>query len=144
MKVLTGATLLEALNTCDEHDGAKIAIACASSGTAKILIESLWSEVSDRKMPGWEMGREAFQGCVARLRKKGEKAYSQIEIFPVRFEYEVRGKSYHQVLYECHLAESLINELQWCERLFFDNREGNSEDDRSEELDKFLNSFKII
>lgn len=139
MDVLTGITLSDALKACDMYDGARIGVVCASGETAKTMIESFWLEISGGKMPGWEIGREV-NGCHATLRKKGKRDYSTIEIFPATSDDEIRGKSYHLVLYERYLDAPLINALQWCERLSFDD----IEEDGREKLNEFLNSFKIV
>lgn len=139
MEVLTGTTLSEALKTCDAHDGARIGIVCASGETAKTMVDSFWLEISGGRMPGWEIGREVG-GHRAQLRKRGKEDYSTIEIFSATSENEIRGKSYHQVLYERYLDAPLINVLQWCERLSFDD----IEEDGRDKLDEFLNSFKIV
>jgi hypothetical protein len=103
------------------------------------MVDSFWLEISGGRMPGWEIGREVG-GYRAQLRKKGKEDYSTIEIFSAISENEIRGRSYHQVLYERYLDAPLINALQWCERLSFDD----IEEDGREKLDKFLNSFKIV
>lgn len=139
MDVLSGKTLTEALRTCDTYEGARIGIVCASSITAKTMIDSFWDEISNNRMPGWEIGREV-NGHRAKLRKRGKKECSTIEVFSAISENDIHGRSYHQVLYERHLEAALINELCWCERLSFDSIDG----DGSEALDEFLNSFKIV
>ena len=139
MDELSGSTLLDALRTCDEHGGARIGIACARSASAKLLIESLWNEIVNGRMPGWEIGRE-LDGVNATLRKKVKSEYSTIEIFTPFLPQNIRGRSFHQVLYEKFLNPSFLDELCWCERLSF----GLEENLESEVLDEFLNSFKIV
>lgn len=139
MNVLNSYSLAEALRTCDKHEGAVIGIACTSMSTAKSLIDSLWNEISSGRMPGWEMGRQV-NGHRATIRKMVKSMYSTIEIFAPFSVWDIRGRLYHQVLYEKHLDGNLIKELGWCERLSFDD----VEDVGSELLDEFLNSFKIV
>lgn len=143
MEVLNSNTLIKALRTCDEYDGARIGVACASEKTAKTFIDSLWSEITTGRMPGWEIGREAFHGHHAQLKKRGKNDYSTIEIFPAVSENNIHGRSYHQVLYERYLDNALVMELAWCERLSFDSDEPDEPDGRGV-LDEFLNSFKIV
>lgn len=139
MDVLSGETLAKALKTCDERDGARIGVVCASAGTAKTFIDSLWLEITAGRMPGWEIGREV-NGYRAQVRKRGKEDYSTIEIFSATSDDDIHGRSYHQVLYERYLDRALVAELGWCERLSFDH----NETDGQEVLDEFLNSFKIV
>ena len=138
MDILSGETLAKAFRTCDEHDGARIGIACASVGTAKTLVDSLWLEITAGRMPGWEIGREVG-GYRAQIRKRGKEDYSTIEVFSAISDNNIHGMSYHQVLYEKYLRDDLVMELGWCERLSFDS----DETDGQAALDEFLNSFKI-
>lgn len=139
MDVLSGETLAKALKTCDERDGARIGVVCASAGTAKTFIDSLWLEITAGRMPGWEIGREV-NGYRAQVRKRGKEDYNTIEIFSATSDDDIHGRSYHQVLYERYLDRALVAELGWCERLSFDP----NETDGQEVLDEFLKSFKIV
>ena len=139
MDVLSGETLAKALKTCDERDGARIGVVCASAGSAKTFIDSLWLEITAGRMPGWEIGRE-MNGHRAKIRKRGKEDYSTIEIFSATSDDDIHGRSYHKVLYERYLDRALVAELGWCERLSFDP----NEIDGQEMLDEFLNSFKIV
>lgn len=140
MDILNGSTLVKAFRDCDAQEGIRIGIACSSNATSKALIDSLWDEISDRdRMPGWQMGRE-INGGNAILKKRRKTEYSTIEIFAPLTEYDIRGRSYHYVLYEKHLKDTFIEELCWCERLSFDQFESCE----SEVLDEFLDSFKIL
>lgn len=141
MEVLTGKLFGEALIACREVKGTKIGIACATSMSASVMIESIWSELTNGRMPGWEMGRWVH-GDRATLRKKVDGEYSTIDIFAPHDVTDIRGMSYNKVLYEEYIDRRLLDELIWCERIPV--YEPVDEDSVNESLDEFLNSFKIV
>ena len=139
MEVLSGKTLADALNFCDQNPGAEVGIACSTCEAARGLIESIWEEVNNGRMLGWEMGRSVTGVSEATLRRRLKPEPSYIEIFAPHARSEAAGRSFHRVLYDAHMSDYWIQELACAERLTLPG-----EEETSVELDEFLSSFKIV
>lgn len=139
MEVLSGKTLADALNFCDQNPGAEVGIACSTCEAARCLIDSIWEEVSNGRMPGWEMGRALTGVSKATLRRYLKPEPSYIEVFVPNIHGETAGRSFHRVLYDANMSDHVIQELALTERLILPG-----EEETSAELDEFLNSFKIV
>lgn len=81
MEVLSGKTLAEAFNFCDQNPGAEVGVACSTCEAARCLIDSIWEEINNGRMPGWEMGRSITGVSEATLRRRLKPEPSYIEIF---------------------------------------------------------------
>lgn len=139
MEVLSGKTLADALNFCDQNPGAEVGVACSTCEAARCLIDSIWEELSSGRMPGWEMGRSVTGVSEATLRRRLKPQPSYIEIFAPHTQSETAGRAFHRILYDVHMSDYWVQELACAERLTFPG-----EEETSDELDEFLSSFKIV
>ncbi len=139
MEVLSSKSLVDALIFCDKHPGVEVGIACSTCESASALIESIWDEMTNGRMPGWEMGRSVSGISEATLRRRLKPEPSYIEIFAPYARDSTAGRKYHRVLYDAHMSDYWVRELACLECLPLPG-----EDEPSKELDEFLSSFKIV
>lgn len=141
MDILTGESLLDALETCDERPGTKIGIACAGREAVRDIFKALNEEICTGRLPGWRISTMAFGRTVLEKCGNAFADRSSIRIFNANDPSECRALSFHAVLYEDRLNEEVIQCLPSCERLHGVSISRYRQD---EALTDFLDSFKII
>lgn len=135
MDVLNSDTLLQAMEMCEEYEGANICIAFKSARSVDAFVSAIYPEINAGLLGSWTM-REGVRGGYTVLKSKNDSFIHLIDIHDSRL---LKGRAFHWVLYDDEVDKDLLQLAASTERLppLYTIEE-------SEELDDFLNSFKIV
>lgn len=136
MDVLSGNTFCQALDLCDKFSNANIGIIMKGLRSVDEFADALYSEIQSGRMSGWKINKGIHNGYAV-LKSSTD---SFIHLLSVHDPERLHGRSFHWVLFEEGINEDALPIIASVERLLLPDEEFND----SEELDDFLNSFKII
>lgn len=136
MDVLSGNTFCQALDLCDKFSNANIGIIMKGLRSVDEFADALYSEIQSGRMSGWKINKGIHNGYAV-LKSSTD---SFIHLLSVHDPERLHGRSFHWVLFEEGINEDALPIIASVERLLLPDEKLND----SEELDNFLNSFKII
>lgn len=136
MDVLRGNTFCQALELCDKFANANVGIIMKNSRSVDEFAEAIFSEICSGRMSGWKINKGIHNGYAV-LKSSTD---SFIHLLSAHDPERLHGRSFHWVLYEEGISEDALSIIVSIERLMLPD-EGFKD---SEELDDFLNSFKIV
>lgn len=136
MDVLSGNTFCQALDLCDKFSNANIGIIMKGLRSVDEFADALYSEIQSGRMSGWKINKGIHNGYAV-LKSSTD---SFIHLLSVHDPERLHGRSFHWVLFEEGINEDALPIITSIERLLLPDEELKD----SEELDDFLNSFKIV
>lgn len=136
MDVLSGNTFCQALELCSSFSDANVGIIMKNSRSVDEFAEAIYSEIQSGRMDGWQINKGIHNGYAV-LKSSLD---SFIHLLSVHDPERLHGRSFHWVLYEEGINEDALPIITSIERLLLPDEELKD----SEELDDFLNSFKIV
>lgn len=136
MDILNGNTFCQALELCDSFSDANIGIIMKNSRSVDEFAEAIFSEICSGRMSGWNINKGIHNGYAV-LKSSTD---SFIHLLSVHDPERLHSRSFHWVLCEEGVNEDALPIIASVERLLLPDEELKD----SEELDDFLNSFKIV
>lgn len=141
MDILNGNTLCQALELCKSLSDVNIGIIMKNSLSVDKFAEAIFPEICSGRISGWKINKGIHNGYAV-LKSNTD---SFIHLLSVQNPERLRGRLFNWVLYEEGVNEDALPIIASVERLFLHDEELKDEELKdSEELDDFLNSFKIF
>lgn len=137
MDVLSGNTLLEAMDMCTKHKNANIGVMFANLWSFSDFSDAIYTEIKGGRIGGWKMNKCHGQRGYAVLESENG---SFIHLINVQDPEKLKGRSFHWVLYEDGISEEVLRFAAYAERL----PPLGCKPEESKELDDFLSSFRIV
>lgn len=136
MDILNGNTFCQALELCDSFSDVNIGIIMKNSRSVDEFAEAIFPEICSGRMSGWKINKGIRYGYAV-LKSNTDSFIHLLSVYDPERLYNC---SFHWVLYEEGVNEDALPIIASVERLLLPDEELKD----SEELDDFLNSFKIV
>lgn len=136
MDVLNGSTFGQALDLCDKSPNTNIGIIMKGLRSVDEFADAIYSEIRSGRLLGWQINKGVHNGYAVMKSNTDSLIHLLSAYNPER----LRGRSFHWVLYEEGINKDALPIIASIERLMLPDEELKD----SEELDDFLNSFKIV
>ena len=138
MELLSGNSLASAFASCDKNPGLEIGIACINRRSMQELTRALINHIQSDMLFGWRLSTVHFANkTILEKYGNGFTDRSRITIFAANM-VNPHGMSFHNIIYEDSINESVLQDLSMLERLSYQEKDVN------DVLDEFLNSFKVV